>query len=65
MSYCSTIYMYLVYCTDPEYVTTNKHKIMCVCVGALRKVTGSASTSNQMLLLLWTMAIVSHRKGAQ
>ena len=34
------------------------------CVCALREVTGSASTSSQMLLLLWTMAIVGHRKGA-
>ena len=36
---------------------------VCVCVCALREVTGSASTSSQMLLLLWTMAIVGHRKG--
>ena len=40
---------------------------VCVCVRAcvLREVTGCASTSSQMLLLLWTMAIVGHRKGAQ
>ena len=43
----------------------NKHVCVCVRVCALRKVTGSASTSSQMLLLLWTMAIVGHRKGAQ
>ena len=39
----------------------NKH--VCVCVCALQEVTGSASTSSQMLLLLWMMAIVGHRKG--
>ena len=47
--------------SEPHSLYYNKH----VCVCALRKVTGNASTSSQMLLLLWTMAIVGHRKGAQ
>ena len=38
---------------------------MSVFVCALREVTGSTSTSSQMLLLLWTMAIVGHKNGAQ
>ena len=38
-------------CMNASYYISSYNKYMCVCVRALREVTGSASTSSQMLLL--------------